>query len=288
MKSFIYANTDNFSLRRYFLYIEFLFNYARHYMIPGWLSSEDAQIINSVLILQDSKGVLGDTLEIGVYQGRSASILLSRQKSGETLFLCDIFGTTIKNQNNQEEISSSYDKNWLNSVYSVLKDFKDVAVELVEIDSIELPKTLKDNRFRFIHVDGSHLYSHVKSDLDYAVDHIDQNYGLICVDDYRSQHTPDVARAVWEVVATGKVKPLIMGPAKIILTSKNSLFDALDLYSYLKMNTTGLKLLYKEFLDFVIVYSNRDNLYRHKLKTRLLMAIFSFVRKSSRFNPRGQ
>lgn len=219
--------------------------YEKTTKIPGWLSSHDAAVINSILSSQSKSYVSGDLLEIGVYAGRSAVLLGQHVKPNEKLHVCDIFDgeTDIKNS---EEIIQSY-KNLSRARFeSNCLEFIGFLPTIHQCPSLELPNLIGDNLFRFIHIDGSHLYEHVKTDLDFAVSSIEELRGVIAVDDFRAQHTVGVAVAVWDLVLQGKVVPLVMTSAKIYLGHPKIIFDKVGLEKVLQ--SMGIEALHEEIL----------------------------------------
>ena len=75
--------------------------------------------------------------------------------------------------------------------------------------------------FRFIHIDGSHLYQIVKQDLHTASGLLEKG-GIVAIDDYRTAHTPGVAAAAWEAVLAGRLIPLCLTPQKMYATCKHA------------------------------------------------------------------
>ena len=67
---------------------------------------------------------------------------------------------------------------------------------------------------RFVHIDASHLYEHVRRDLE-AARHILKEDGVVVLDDIRSEHTPGVAAAGWEAVSTGGLRPFGISTNKL-------------------------------------------------------------------------
>jgi hypothetical protein len=89
-------------------------------------------------------------------------------------------------------------------------------------DSENLAARIKNQIFRFIHIDGSHLYSIVKNDLQFASEHLHPDYGVIAMDDYRAAHTTGVAAAMWERIFDGSLVPLLITPNKAYLAKPNN------------------------------------------------------------------
>jgi hypothetical protein len=86
--------------------------------------------------------------------------------------------------------------------------------------------------FRFIHLDGSHLYNLRDSDLSLAMQIIHKESGVIAIDDFRAEHTPDVAAAIWKLVVSEKVKPIIITVTKMYCMLNSNWFDAATFRSY--------------------------------------------------------
>lgn len=74
-----------------------------------------------------------------------------------------------------------------------------------------LPTT---NGFRFIHIDGSHLYDVVREDIRLSRQLLKDN-GVVVFDDYRSPHTPGVSAALWDAVLHESLHPFCLSPSKM-------------------------------------------------------------------------
>lgn len=184
--------------------------------IPGWFSSQDLHIFALLLKLQSDSKIYGDLLEIGTFMGKSASVLGALKSFEENLYVCDLFNGVTDSINNLENkksyeglTRSSFEKNY----YKVNQSLPTI----LEISSTNLEIALPKNIFRFIHIDGSHLYSYARSDLIFATKHLAQHGGVIVVDDFRAQHTLGVSKCVWEAILSSKLVPAIVSAAKIYL-----------------------------------------------------------------------
>jgi hypothetical protein len=67
---------------------------------------------------------------------------------------------------------------------------------------------------RFVHVDASHLYAHVRGDIAAARQLLGPE-GVVVFDDIRQPHTPGVAAAVWQEVTCGDLQVLVVGNNKL-------------------------------------------------------------------------
>ncbi len=213
--------------------------YEKTSCVEGWLSFHDVAVFDAILSQQVSARMEGDLLEIGVYAGKSAVLLGQYQQKNECFHVCDIFNgpTDVKNT---EEILNSYENLSRKKFEANCMEFLGFLPIIHECLSRDLAIKLKGNFFRFIHIDGSHLYDHVRADLNFAVDSLSDSGGLIAVDDYRAQHTVGVALAVWDLVLEGVLVPRVMTPAKIYLSKPEAEFD----HSFLEEKLTSLDVHY--------------------------------------------
>lgn len=211
--------------------------------VEGWLSFHDVAVFDSILSQQVSARIEGDLLEIGVYAGKSAVLLGQYQQKNEVFHVCDIFDVPTDDKNS-EEILSSYENLSRKRFEANCVEFLGSLPTIHECLSRDLAMILRGNFFRFIHIDGSHLYDHVRADLNFAVESLGDSGGLIAVDDYRAQHTVGVALAVWDLVLEGVLVPRVMTPAKIYLSKPEAEFD----HSFLeeKLNSLEIQYVYEE------------------------------------------
>jgi len=184
--------------------------------IPGWFSDQDLFIFQIILRRQKAHKIQGNILEIGAYLGKSAVVLGAYKSKSEEVFVCDVFQGLTDSENSQENDYSysdltrkSFERNYSNAHGELPK--------ILECSSIKLWSEIPDEKFRFIHVDGSHLYDLVRNDLDFAINSLTVLGGVIVIDDFRAQHTLGVSKTLWESILSGKVFPLIFSAAKVYL-----------------------------------------------------------------------
>lgn len=197
-------------------------------LISGWFSKHDFLVMQTILEMQNQLESTGDILEIGAYHGKSSVLLGSCLKSDEKIILCDIFEKADEERNRNENNNSYID---LKSDFLVsnLKKHGIGKYQLViknssELNSIDFPQDI-----RFIHIDGSHLFEYVKHDLNLSCEIISRDYGVIALDDFRSQHTIGVQVAIWqEVLGKRRVKPIIITPCKMYLAHEDSNYNLTD------------------------------------------------------------
>jgi len=181
--------------------------------IPGWLSATDARIFEWISHLQGQRGLTGDILEIGVYRGKSAVLLGHLLRGRERLVLCDLFDQPVSPSGAPPGPSAPADESpWypgatLDGFLVTYGRYHAQPPVVYQCPSTELAAHENARGFRMIHIDGSHAYDNVRSDIALAATMLLPE-GLVILDDYRSFHTPGVSAAVWEGVVNDGLLPL--------------------------------------------------------------------------------
>lgn len=181
--------------------------------IPGWLSPADSWLFNAVARLQSETGVAGNLLEVGVFAGKSAVLLEALREQDETLVVCDLFETPASASENREENRSQYDGLTRRQFEETFLRFHPFLPAIHQCRSDELQERLT-GEFRFLHVDGSHLFDVVRTDIQLVL-RVANAGAVIVLDDYRAPHTPGVAAAAWEAVAQGRLHPFCLSAQKL-------------------------------------------------------------------------
>jgi hypothetical protein len=182
--------------------------------IPGWFYPMDFRLFDFILGSQLSKGAAGDILEIGAYQGKSAILLGYGLRDDDTLVVCDLFGLNPADFESPTEGMGAYTGLTLDCFYNNYDRFHPRRPQVEVCPSSQLGDRIVGRRFRFIHIDGSHAYDCVQSDIGMAIDHAAED-AVIVLDDYRSPHTPGVAAAVWEAALKASIYPFCMTNMKL-------------------------------------------------------------------------
>lgn len=186
--------------------------------IDGWFYKEDALVFEAIDSAQANHHFNGDLLEIGAYHGKSAAFLGFLLRPGEHLYVCDLFQTTATSAANKLE-----NNHWYPSLdrETFERDYLRVHQHLPGVLACRSSRLKRNGNltrtFRFIHIDGSHLYQIVKQDLRTSSDLLKRG-GVVAIDDYRSPHTPGVAAATWEAVLSGRLMPICITPQKMYAT----------------------------------------------------------------------
>lgn len=164
-------------------------------------------------LLEATRGLGGDLAELGVLYGASAALVGAARQEGEVFTVVDLFGKESSDDSNAAENESSYagltraafEANMMRVVGelpTIIEDYSSTIVEHAHLGS-----------HRFVHVDASHLYDHVVGDVRAARALLKPD-GIVVFDDFRAEHTPGVAAAVWQAVLTEGLRPVAVSPHK--------------------------------------------------------------------------
>ena len=144
--------------------------------VSGWFGFHSYALWRSLLDLQKAAGVHGDLFEIGVWRGRSASVLAAYQEDGETFYLCDL-------KVDDEAIRSAFE-----GVGAANRK-----VVAISAPSSELPARLDlramHQSVRWMHMDGEHTGPAVYGELELAHQIVHPD-GLVVIDDFFSPRYP--------------------------------------------------------------------------------------------------
>lgn len=178
--------------------------------IPGWFSRTDAQLFVLIDRIQQQHGIMGDLLEIGVYLGKSAALLGYLPRGAERLVVCDPFEANVDSSTNIAEQQRYYGNLQLQEFKDNYLRFHDELPEIVATTSSRLRAAAELGRtFRFIHIDGSHLYPAVRDDIELARELLVEG-GVVAFDDVLAPHAVGVSAAVWAAVAQTGLRPLCL------------------------------------------------------------------------------
>ncbi len=186
--------------------------------IQGWFYPEDVLVFQEINAFHGRDSVKGDLLEIGVYHGKSAILMGYFTRDDERLVVCDLFQSPAPIRENQAEKQFWYSELTKTIFETNYLRFHPELPSIVSCPSTKLIQIgrLKRN-FRFVHIDGSHLYSIVRQDL-HTAKRLLLRKGIVAIDDYRSVHTPGVAAATWQEMTSGGLIPFCLTPQKMYAT----------------------------------------------------------------------
>jgi hypothetical protein len=187
--------------------------------LSGWFTHLDYVTFQAILTHQ-SDGPLGDLVEVGPFQGRSAVCLGGWVREQERLRVVDLFGTAADDPENVAEITwNTYEGLTRETFESNFRRFHATLPEIVEGDSASLLTRLNTGSVRFIHIDGSHVMERVRQDLVLALAALTDS-GVIVVDDFRTEHAPGVAAAIWPFVSAKSLAPFALTEQKLYAATR--------------------------------------------------------------------
>ncbi|MET7730925.1 class I SAM-dependent methyltransferase [Streptomyces sp. NPDC005402] len=179
--------------------------------VPGWFPPLDQMLFSWFLGRQEEPG---DLLELGAYMGKSAILLAHHLRDGESFTVCDLFGGEAPDGANRAETTKSYASLTRQAFERNYLSFHDGLPRVIEGPTSVISGEVAPDTCRFVHIDASHLYEHVRDDIG-AVREILRPEGLVVLDDFRSEHTPGVSVAVWEAVLNRGLRPICLSTQKL-------------------------------------------------------------------------
>jgi hypothetical protein len=182
--------------------------------VRGWFPVLDQTLFEWFLDRQESSGVRGDLLEIGVFMGKSAIFLGRHLQDGERFTVCDLFEGDAPDDANRAESTKSYSALTRQKFEANYLSFHTALPRVLQGPSSIVPGEVASRSCRFVHVDGSHLYEHVYGDIGAAQDILLPG-GIVVLDDFRSEHTPGVSVAAWEAVLNRGLNPICLSTQKL-------------------------------------------------------------------------
>ncbi|WP_433472633.1 class I SAM-dependent methyltransferase [Spirillospora sp. CA-142024] len=182
--------------------------------VKGWFPKVDQLLFTWFLERQERGGQSGDLVELGSYLGKSAILMGRHRREGETFTVCDLFDSEAPDDSNQAEMKGSYSTLTRQAFEANYRAFHDTLPEIVQGPTSLILDHVQPGTCRFVHVDASHLYEHVHGDIRAARAMLPPE-GIVVCDDYRSEHTPGVAAAVWESVAVDGLRPICVTTQKL-------------------------------------------------------------------------
>lgn len=146
----------------------------------GWFYKPDAYAMVDIDTIQQELGVSGSLVEIGVYQGKSLTLLSLLAHEHEKVIGLDLF--TL----GQSDMGASVGAVAMAGGKASVRVFNS---QLDNVDALDL------GSIRMLHIDGDHSFDGVSSDLTRFAPYV-QRGGVIVMDDYHQRDDPGVAIAV--------------------------------------------------------------------------------------------
>lgn len=181
--------------------------------VPGWFDGVDQDLFE--WILKDFAQILpeGDLVELGAFLGKSAIHMGRFLRGSEHFYVCDLFGTRPPDGSMSRSAQAFYSEPFRSTFERNYLRFHRRLPTIVQAPTAEILRYVTAGSCRFVHIDASHEYAQVSCDAQ-AARRLLAPGGVVAFDDYRAEHTPGTAAAVWEVVATGGLRPACLSEAK--------------------------------------------------------------------------
>jgi predicted O-methyltransferase YrrM len=204
--------------------------------VQGWLYPKDQAVLTWLLDRQERLEPPGDLVELGCYLGKSAILIGAHRRRGETFTVCDLFDSASENaadERNKSENKWSYSNLTRTEFERNYLSFHPELPTIIQATTDQITDHVAAGSCRFVHIDASHLWQHVRVDIESARSRLRPD-GLVVLDDFRSEHTPGVAAAAWTAVANGDLKPICVTSNKFYATWGNPRPVQEELVAWLK------------------------------------------------------
>lgn len=181
--------------------------------VPGWFRHTDKLLFEWLLSWQTRVGQVGDLLELGVYEGKSAIHMGQFLADGEKFTVCDLFDLAGGDQTIRPGARKRYKDLTREKFERNYLAFHEGLPIVVQGRTAIIVDHVAPNSCRFTHIDASHMYEHVRGDL-LSARKLLQPDGIVVFDDYRTEHCPGTAAAVWEAMATEGLRVICVSANK--------------------------------------------------------------------------
>jgi hypothetical protein len=175
---------------------------------PGSFLEDDLRLFALINEIQVDANVAGDLLEVGACRGKSAVALGFMCQASESLTVIDPWESDEEQfEENTRERDRYYPGLTLAEFKANYRRFHDQLPDIRQGLSGEQLKDLPAERFRFIHIDGSHEWRAVAGDVEQVLRVLSPN-GVVAFDDLFIRNLPGVGAAVWPACASGDLVPV--------------------------------------------------------------------------------
>ncbi len=190
----------------------FLQRYFARWSLPGWFEQDAALMFMAYNQLIADQGLTGNTLEIGVYHGKSAIAVASLRDESGTFTAIDLFDGLQSRDGSSSEVGmkGAFLSNMAAS-FPTLEWARIIAAPSATVSADALgPHT-------FCHIDGLHTAEGTYADLCLCAD-VTVPGGLVAIDDYFNQQFPGVCEGAlsFEQRHPGVLTPIAVGFNKVL------------------------------------------------------------------------
>ena len=180
--------------------------------IDGWFYPLDMMMFAMTEFFSKAIAAKGDIAEIGVWKGKSLTLLALLADTSEQIYAMDLFSGDLLEQT-QVNISKFTNQQQSNRVQYITGNTADYSTEYL--------KSLFKNKLRFLHIDAGHEYHEVLHTLTLTAPFMQDN-GIIVMDDYHDREFPGVHTATLDYcfeTTNGRWVPFLAGANKIYLAN---------------------------------------------------------------------
>jgi len=174
--------------------------------VAGWFSPLD-QLLFTWFLRGQCEEPPGDLVELGVYLGKSAILVGGHLRPGDRFVVCDLFEAPADEDENRRECEGTYPGLKRSAFEDNYLMFHERLPVIVQGQTSTILDHVGSGACRFAHVDASHLYEYVARDVD-SVRAMLRPTGVAVFDDFRAEHAPGTAAAVWEAVFGKGLRPI--------------------------------------------------------------------------------
>ncbi|MGW0364449.1 class I SAM-dependent methyltransferase [Streptomyces sp. NPDC002990] len=186
--------------------------------VEGWFWASDQVLFDWFLTRQNADAEQsGDLLELGAFMGKSTIFLGRYLREGEEFTVCDLFDSPATDDSNLAENRWSYPTLTRRGFETNYLAFHTSLPTVIQAPTSVVAEKVRPASCRFVHIDASHLYEHVVTDIE-SSRLVAAPGAVVVFDDYRSEHCPGVAAAVWTAVVTGELRPICVSGLKLYAT----------------------------------------------------------------------
>jgi hypothetical protein len=190
----------------------FLQRYFARWSLPGWFSQDAALMFMAYNQLIADQGITGNTLEIGVYHGKSSIALASLRGQFATFTAIDPFDALQSHDGTSSDLGmkASFLAN-MEASFPTLEWARIIAAPSATVRADALgPHT-------FCHIDGLHTAQGTYADLCLCAE-VTVPGGLVAIDDYFNQQFPGVCEGAlrFERRHRGVLTPIAIGFNKVL------------------------------------------------------------------------
>jgi hypothetical protein len=182
------------------------------YQIDGWFYPLDMMLFGVIEAFHRSISATGDLAEIGVWKGKSLTLLSLLKSPTEHLYAMDLFCDDLLEQS-QACLTKFVPDSQRQNISFVKGNTADYSTAQL--------RQLFRHKLRLLHIDAGHEYHEVLHTLSLTAPFV-EDHGIIVMDDYLDREFPGVHSATLDYcyeTSKGRWVPFLVGGNKIYLAN---------------------------------------------------------------------